>query len=177
MADGSEQSNQSEVGSTAAQEEPPPWNEATEQEVLTTLLIPMALARLDISLDSADGTDEKAIGTLALATAVVALLIATHTSINRLWWIPALGAVAAGVLFLIAVWPRRFNAGPNVNVFRERYAGLDRPLEASRQMLVELDTAFRHNLHGGYKIKLYRWGLGILALSLIACLPVALIRP
>jgi hypothetical protein len=59
---------------------------------------------------------------------------------------------------------------------REFYEIESAPLEASRQMLSELLKAIDVNAKP-IKVTLHRWGLALFVLSLMGCIPIALIRP
>jgi hypothetical protein len=88
-----------------------------EQFALVELLIPAAHSRLERTFRDSDALDTKALGTLALDAAAVALLISTHNAINHLWWIPTVGLLTAGGLLVATIWPRRFDAGPSFGSF------------------------------------------------------------
>jgi hypothetical protein len=144
------------------------------------VLLPLAVIRLDGTLRDSDAADTKILGTLAIAVASLGVLIATHDSLSHLWWIPSAGIGASGALLLVAIWPRRFSIGPDLDRFYGSF-GSGSPIAASRQMLSELVSAADFNLRRGKnqhfaKVSFLRVALVLLLASLIGCVPVALIR-
>jgi hypothetical protein len=145
-----------------------------ERSILVELLIPTALNRHDGSLRDSDALDTKALGMLAVVATALALLAATYQHLHGGWWLPAIGLAAAGILLILAVWPRRFDLGPDLEQFYEEMAGSS-PLQASRQMLAELLAATDHNRKPD-KIRFFWWGLVLLVISLAGCVPVIVFR-
>jgi hypothetical protein len=154
------------------------WSDPEDEHaVLDNLLVPMARERLDGRLRDCDALDTKALGTLALDGAALAVLVAAHESINRLWWIPAIALGTAAAMLLIAIWPRRFDFGPDLRSF---YSDLSdsSPLTASRQMFAEVLAALdANNDQMAVKIWFFWIGLSVFVLGLVGCIPIALVRP
>ena len=155
--------------------DPTASSEANEAEILAELLIPEARSRLEASFRNSDAADTKALGMLGIAAGAIAVLVAVHGSVNQLWWIPAAVIGVSGALFVAAIWPRRFSIGPDLEVFYE-LLGDGPPLTASRQMLAELLQAEKIN-RKPWKVRALWWGLAVLIVALVGCLPIALIRP
>jgi hypothetical protein len=141
------------------------------------IILDRVQARLDGQFRDNDALDLKALGLLAVDAGALALLVATHDVINRLWWIPGIGLGVAGVLLLVTVWPRNFDVGPDWREFYDTY-GNETPDVVGRHMLAELLAATERNA-GGVPVKqwLFNAGFVVLALSLLGSIPVALIRP
>jgi hypothetical protein len=150
-------------------------NENDELFALTELLLPAAQSRLDGTFRDSDALDTKALGTLALDAAAIAVLVTVHDAVNRLWWIPTISLAAGGGLLIAAMWPRRFDFGPELRQFYESMSGSTR-LEASRQMLAEVLKAVEANIKPGKSV-LYWIGLALFVVSLLGCIPIALVRP
>lgn len=111
----------------------------------------------------------------AVSAAAVAVLVGVHQSLHELWWLALVGLVASGIFFLIAIWPRRFDLGPDIRDFYADTAGSS-PLEASRQMLTELLVSIEAN-EMPEKTDAFRRGFALLVVSLIGCAPVIFLRP
>ena len=150
-------------------------NPDDEYAILVDLLIPAALDRHEGSLRDSDALDTKALGMLAVVGAALALLVATYPHLHDWWWLAATGLGAAGILLICAIWPRRFDLGPDLQSFYEELAGSS-PLQASRHMLVALLEATDQNRKLA-KIDFFWWGLVFLVVSLIGCVPVIIVRP
>jgi hypothetical protein len=76
------------------------------------------------------------------------VLVAVHDALNRFWWLAAAGLALAGLLLLVAVWPRTWDAAIETN---------DRVIRAHKpEMLIELS-------------------LVLIVLSLVGAVPVALL--
>src|SRR6185437_2889562 len=109
-------------------------------------------------------------GLLGANVAVLGLLIATHTTLGRLWWLPALALCLSGVLQIVAVFPRRLDSGPNCRWIYETYGG-GTPLAVGRLMLAEILTAIDGNeqasgrAHG--KNALFKIGFGAMIVGMI----------
>lgn len=141
------------------------------------MVIARVQARLDGQMRDNDALDVKALGVLGADAAAIAVLVAVHTSINRFWWVPALGLAAAGLLFLAAIWPRSFDVGPNWREFYDTFGG-GSASEVGQQMLAELLQAVEGNDEKApRKNTPFKIGFAILAVSLVGCVPVSLMRP
>lgn len=83
----------------------------------------------------------------------------------------------AAMLLIAAIWLRDFYFGPDFLDFHHELRNLS-PLDAARDLLVELVDATRENDNRlNHKTTLFWCGLGLLLIALLACLPVALVRP
>lgn len=151
------------------------WKPEEERAALVDYLIPAALMRLDGTMRDSDAVDTKALGTLAVDAAAIALLVTQRDVLHHLWWLPGCGFILSAAFLIGAIWPRRFDFGPDIDIFYSRL-GENTPIEASRQMLAEVLASISFN-EGIRKIGLYYAGLAVLMVSLVACLPVALVRP
>lgn len=155
-----------------------PWDDpGDEYIVLADLVVPAAQDSFNGGSADWSALDTKALGILAVVAGAIAVLITVHQDINRLWWTPAILLAIAGILLIAAIWPRDFYFGPDFLDFHYELRNLS-PLDAARDLLVELVDATRENdnrLNG--KTTLFWCGLGLLLVALLACLPVALVRP
>jgi hypothetical protein len=115
-----------------------------DQERILELIVAGARMRLEGQLRDSDAVDVKTLGVLAANAAVLGVLIAVHSAIDVLWWIPATGLGLGDLLLLCAVWPRALDAGPDWRVFYGRW-GASTPSDAGRQMLSELLDAIDRN--------------------------------
>jgi hypothetical protein len=157
----------------------PPVPPTDDDQANLDLLVDTARDRLGRGLDDADALDAKALGFLALSGAGIALLVATHESLNRFWWIPTAGFAAAAGLLICASWPRGFDEGPALEWLYDRWVGTGVVAEdASRAMLSELLKSLTYNgrIFGQKAFYLYL-GMIALVLSSVGSLPIALIRP
>ncbi len=146
------------------------------QRTLAELIIDRAQGRLDGQLHDNDALDVKALGLIAVDAAVLAVLIAAHGSLDRIWVIPAFVLAVAGFLFLCALWRRRFDAGPNWREFYEDY-GWEPFEDVARQMLSDLLAAIEWNTeHGRRKDALYGAGFAASLVGLLAAGIVGLAR-
>ncbi len=56
---------------------------------------------------NADALDAKAFGLLGADAAALAVLVATHSSLGEVWWLPATGLGLSALLLLAGVKPER----------------------------------------------------------------------
>jgi hypothetical protein len=152
-------------------ERPPAGGGGTsDEQAIVDMLIPRAQSRIDAQLRDSDALDSKALGVLGVTAATIALMVAVRHDVHRTWWIPTAALGLAGILFLAAVWPRRFDVGPDPQQFYEAMAARSR-LDASRQMLAELLAAIdRNNRHVPNKSRLFKAGFALLIPALVGCL-------
>ena len=150
-----------------------------DEQANLDLLVQSAQTRVERQLSDADATDAKALGLLALGAAAIALLVATHDTINRFWWLPVIGFSVASALFLLAARPREFDVGPDLTWLYDRWtAARTSAADAARQMLSECLSSLGNNYALSVRKGLYvRLGLIALVLSALGSIPVALIRP
>jgi hypothetical protein len=92
-----------------------------DEEIVVRMLVERAQSRLDAQLRVVQGLDLKALGLLGADAAAVGVLIAIHGAVNRLWWLDAASLAVAGLLLLIAVWPRSFDFGPSLRAFYDAH--------------------------------------------------------
>ena len=148
--------------------------DASDEQAILDMLTPRAQSRIDAQLRDSDSLDGKALGVLGVTAAAIALMVAVRAAVNEVWWLPTAGLGAAGVLLLASVWPRTFDLGPDPRRFYEAMATSTR-LVASRQMLSELLAAVDANdRHLPAKNRLFKAGFGVLVVSLLGSLGVAL---
>jgi hypothetical protein len=151
-----------------------PETAGDDEQAILDLLIPRAQSRLDGQFGDGDAMDSKALGLLGLDAAAIALMTAVRHDLASLWWLPTTALGLAGALLLAAVWPRRFDLGPDTRRFYETM-GMSSRLEASRQMLTELLVAVEENdLRLPAKAKLFKSGFALLVIALLGSLTVAL---
>jgi hypothetical protein len=118
--------------------------------------------------------DSKALGLLGLDAAAIALMTAVRYDLLSLWWLPTTVLGLAGALLLAALWPRRFDLGPDTRRFYETMGASSR-LDAGRQMLTELLVAVDGNdVRLPPKVKLFKSGFALLVIGLLGSLTVAL---
>lgn len=155
-----------------------PWrSEEDEYAVLADLLVPAAQQNFRQGLADWDALDTKALGVVGLDAAAIAVLVAAHEAINRFWWIPTIGLFLAGSLLIACVWPRRADLGPDPREFHSQME--DGPVvEAARELLIEsLGGTAANAAVLREKARLFWLALAVFSLSLVACLPIALLRP
>jgi hypothetical protein len=148
-----------------------------DEEIVVQMLVARAQSRLDTQLQALQGLDLKALGLLGADAAVFGVLIAIHDAVNRLWWLDASGLAVAGLLLLVAVWPRSFDVGPSLRAFYDTY-GSRAAVDVARQLLAELLEAIDANDRVTCTRKaetLVELSLVLILLSLIGAIPVALL--
>jgi hypothetical protein len=87
------------------------------------------------------------------------------------------GLAVAGLLLLVAVWPRTFDVGPSLRAFYDTL-GSEATVDVARQMLAELLEAIETNdrVTRAHKPEaLIELSLVLILLSLIGAVPVALL--
>jgi hypothetical protein len=77
----------------------------TDERVID-LVVEQATVRLENQFRDVDALDVKALGVLGADAAALALLVATHGSLNNLWWLPTCGLAVSGLLLLLCVCSR-----------------------------------------------------------------------
>jgi hypothetical protein len=115
-----------------------------DAEKVVEMVLVQASARLEGQFRDNDALDVKTLGLLGANVAVLGLLIATHSSLGHLWWLPALSLGVSGVLQVVAVFPRKLDSGPSWRWIYETYGG-GAPLEVGRVMLAEILAAIDRN--------------------------------
>jgi hypothetical protein len=148
-----------------------------DEEIVVQMLVERAQSRLDAQLRVVQGLDLKALGLLGADAAAVGVLIAIHGAVNRLWWLDAAGLAAAGLLLLIAVWPRSFDFGPSLRAFYDAH-GSGAAVDVARHLLAELLAAIETNdrIARAHKAEaLVELSLVLSMLCLIGAIPVALL--
>lgn len=147
----------------------------TDERVIE-LVVGQATARLDNQFRNVDALDVKALGVLGADAAALGVLIATHDTLNHLWWFPSAGLVLGGLLLLLCVWPRALDEGPNLRDFFESFGGQRYP-EVGLQMLGELLAAVETNdARTPFKGRVFKAGFGVIVVSLAGSFVVALLR-
>jgi hypothetical protein len=115
-----------------------------DEEIVVQMLVERAQSRLDAQLHVRQWLDLKALGLLGADAAAAGVLIAVHDAVNRFWWFDATGLALAGLLLLVAVWPRTLDGGPSLREFYETF-GSAAAVDVGRQMLAELLEAIETN--------------------------------
>jgi hypothetical protein len=147
----------------------------TDERVIG-LVVEQATARLENQFRDVDALDVKALGVLGADAAALGVLVATHDSLNNLWWLPTCGLAVSGLLLLLCVWPRALDEGPNLRTFFETFGGQPYP-EVALQMLGELLAAVEGNeLRAPPKGRVFKAGFATLVVSLAGAFLVALLR-
>jgi hypothetical protein len=83
---------------------------------------------------------------------------------------------AAGVL-IVSIWPRKFQMGVVLDEFYTEMSKAS-PLEASRQMLSELNSCKVENDKPlDQKVLQFKCGLALFVLALLGAIPIALAHP
>jgi hypothetical protein len=147
----------------------------SDAQAILDMLVPRAQARIDGQLRDNDALDAKALGFLGVDAAAIALMVAVRDALNEMWWIPTSALGCAAAILLAAVWPQRFDVGPDTRRFYETMGGSTR-LAATRQMLSELLAAVDVNDQRILRKRLlFKAGFTVLVVSLIGALTVALV--
>jgi hypothetical protein len=134
------------------------------------MLVSQTRTRLEAQLQDTDEIATKALGVAAVDVAALALVVAVRDDLSRVWWVPVLCYGAAGILFLAAVWPREFDAGPDPVTFYDRFGGGTR-LDASRAMLSETVSATDKNAPLlAFKNQLFKLGFGVFIFAILVSL-------
>jgi len=108
------------------------------------MLVARAQSRLNAQLYVRQWLDLKALGLLGADAAAAGVLIAVHDAVNRFWRLDAAGLALAGLLLVVAVWPRTLDGGPSLREFYETF-GSAAAVDVGRQMLAELLEAIETN--------------------------------
>lgn len=148
-----------------------------DEQVVVQMLVAHAQSRLDAQLQALQGVDLKALGLLGADAAAVGVLIAIHDTVNRFWWLDASGLAVAGLLLLVAVWPRSFDVGPSLRAFYDTH-GSGAAVDVARHLLAELLEAIETNdrVTRAHKAEtLVELSLVLIVLCLIGAIPVALL--
>jgi hypothetical protein len=154
------------------------WEDGEDEYyVLRDLVLPEARERFYSVMHDWAALDTKALGVFAVDAAALGVLIAVHHDVNHLWEVPGVLFAVAGGLIIAVIWVRGIALGPDLLDFHNKMRD-DAPLGAARQMLSDVVGATEENdetLNG--KTTLFWWALALLALALVTCLPIALLRP
>jgi TRAP-type uncharacterized transport system fused permease subunit len=110
-----------------------------------SMMIAHASNLLRDQIQDVDELATKALGVLAVDGSVFALLVAVRGDVSRLWWIPAVVFVVAGVLLVFTAFPHsKLDAGPPPASWYANY-GTEPQLMAKRQLLADFVTAYERN--------------------------------
>lgn len=132
----------------------------------TNALIPIAQARIDAQSQDWDSHDTKSLGLIAITLAAIGLLLTFRSVLHEFWLIPVLGLSCSTVLFYISVRRRKFNLGPDLQVFYSEF-GISPPLVVNQQMLSQLFLAIEENDRLiPVKRRWYTWGEWVLVTSI-----------
>jgi hypothetical protein len=154
------------------------WDDPNDEyAVLSQMIVPAAQQRYVSGLQDWDAIDTKALGVLAAPVAALAGLAALHQSINHLWWIPALGLFGSCVLFALVVRPYDVTPVLDLLDLHDRMRDEGR-LETARELLDDLTFSADSNERLLIlKARLFGYALVVMAVSLVGCLPILLLRP
>jgi len=166
------------IDNTRLEEIAEPWDAPDDEyAVLSEMIVPAAQQRYVTGLQDWDAIDTKAMGLLAATAAALAGLAAFHRGINHLWWLPALGLFGSCVLFAVVIRPYEVTPAPDLLDLHDQMRDEGR-LETARELLDDLTFAADKNDGPlGLKVQLFGYGLILLAVSLLGCLPVLMFRP
>ena len=141
------------------------------------LVIAQTQARLEQTFNDFDAIDAKALGVLGADAAALGVVVATHTSLNHLWWLPSGALALAAAFFLWSLRPQEYDQGPDTRQFFERFGGLDY-VAAGLQMLAELLAAVERNERVVIprKTQVFTRGFGIFVVGLIGAFLVGIFR-
>jgi hypothetical protein len=144
---------------------------------VTNALIPIAQARIDAQSQDWDSHDTKSLGLIAITLAAIGLLFTFRSSLHQLWLVPVLGLSISTFLFYISVRRRKFNLGPDLQVFYQNF-GIAPPLVANQQMLSQLFLAIEENDHLiPVKRRRYTWGERVLVASFVVIVLLLMAAP
>ncbi len=96
---------------------------------IAAMLISIAQSRVDAQAQDWDSHDTKALGLVAVDPAAAGLLTAFRADLGG-WWLSVAGLLVASGLFFVSIRHRRFNLGPDLSVFYDRF-GASTELEAN----------------------------------------------
>lgn len=177
-AAGEHEEHGSEEAEPRLEEIAEPWAEPDEEyAALADVIVPAAQQRLAQTFQDWDAIDTKALGVLAAGVAALAALAAFHHTINRFWWIPAIGFLVACGLFAAVVWPVTAEQPPDLLDLHDKMRA-EGALGAARELLNDLTKAADVNDQPlNRKMRLFGWGLIALALGVVASFPIVFLRP
>jgi hypothetical protein len=149
---------------------------ATDDRVVE-LVLNQTQARLEQTFNDFDAIDAKALGVLGADAATLGVIVAAHTSLNHLWWLPSGALALAAALLLLSVRPQEYDQGPDTRQSFERFGGLDY-VAAGLQMLGELLAAVERNERVVIprKTRLFTRGFVVFVVGLIGALLVGIFR-
>ena len=149
---------------------------AADTERVLELVANQTQARLDQQLSDFDALDTKTLGVLGADAAALGVVIATHSSLNHLWWIPAIPLSAAGLMLTWAVRPRGYDEGPEMEAFFTGFGGSTYQ-DVALQVLRELFDALKWNKNiNTAKAKTFKRAFRIFVVGLIGAFLVGLFR-
>jgi hypothetical protein len=112
-----------------------PWDDPdAEYRALADLLVPSAQQRLATGFQDWDAIDTKALGVLATSAAALATLATFHHTINRFWWIAAIGLALSSALFGVVIWPYDVKQPPDLFDLHDKMRD-EGSLSAARELL------------------------------------------
>jgi hypothetical protein len=143
--------------------------------VLAKVAVEHAAAQLDAQMGDSDTLDLKALGLLTVDVAAITILVATHESLNRFWWIAAALLGVGAFFFLAAQRLTEFDRGPDILEFRSENTGAS-PVRITETMLSDLLLACDRNEPVlRQKIRNVEWGSRFLVVGVILGLVLALV--
>jgi hypothetical protein len=148
---------------------------ASSDLVLSSTLVKYCAALMDGQMGDSDMLDLKALGLLAVDAAGVTVLVGTHESMNRFWWIALVLLGGSSFFFYLAIRLTDFNRGPDVEEFRAENTGTS-PTHISEAMLSDLLAAIEENVGPlRRKIGWMRWGYRLIAAGVVAGVVLSLV--
>ncbi len=114
-----------------------------EVERATDVLTTEAQRQINLQYETADAHDVKTMGMVAAAVAVAAFLATTRHDWSLWWGVPLLVFMFGIACFLMSLWQRKFERGPNVEDLYRHFNGT--MMEAKGAILQELVVALGHN--------------------------------
>jgi hypothetical protein len=108
-------------------------------------MLQQAQAQLALENDNIEAHDNKVYAFLALEATVAGVLIATRDSLQPFWWTPLLGLAVSAGCFGAALWPRRFDLGPDIRRFYAQWARDPDRFNTPLRMLTEVNASNERN--------------------------------
>jgi hypothetical protein len=141
------------------------------------LLVERAWAEIELQLGDSDALDVKALGMLAAEGAAVALLVASHDDLYRLWSLSAVFFGLAAVCHLVVIWPKKFEIGPDLAASYESLKATPGATFVYPQLLTELlgSIALNNEKHLPRKILFLRLGFALFVAGVVTGIVFALV--
>lgn len=137
---------------------------------IVAAMIEQAQARIELLSQQVDGDDIKALGLITANIATLGVLFVLQPSLNVLWWLPAFGFIVSSISLYVALLPRKFGLGPDIQEFYDEWGG-GTEIEVSSKLLAVLIKTIKEDeeLINGKRPWLRRGRLALIP-TLTACL-------